>query len=116
MCIRDRYKVDLSDADFSNSDATDSNFGQADLSRASFVRANLKGAALERAKLDLANFSDCDLSEVTVLTYDNLKLAIISERTILPAQFEPNRYELLAFSQENAKLLHNQVINETLGK
>ncbi len=110
------YKVDLSDADFSNSDATDSNFGQADLSRASFVRANLKGAALERAKLDLANFSDCDLSEVTGLTYDNLKLAIISERTILPAPFEPNRSELLAFSKENAKLLHNQVLNETLGK
>jgi hypothetical protein len=75
----------------------------ADLQDADLSGADLKGADLRGIDLEGADLSGADMRKAIVFTTEQLKSAIIDERTKLPEDFEPFKEEILKKQRERDK-------------
>jgi uncharacterized protein YjbI with pentapeptide repeats len=82
---RQAFRLDVHGAYLRYTDFSYANLESADLSRADFSDATFRGANFKNANLSGTILRGADLTDATNLTGEQIKAAIIDDRTRLPA-------------------------------
>jgi uncharacterized protein YjbI with pentapeptide repeats len=79
------FRLDVHGAFLRHTDFSNANLEGANLSGADFTNARFRGSNFKNANLTGTILRGADLTGATNLTADQIKVAIIDERTLLPA-------------------------------
>ena len=82
---RPAFRLDVHGAFLRHTDFSNANLEDANLSGADFTNARFRGANFKNANLAATILRGADLTGATNLAEDQLRAAIIDDRTLLPA-------------------------------